>query len=314
LTHTARASAPRASAPRQLNAFSVDVEDYFQVEAFSKYVSREEWPTFPARVRTNTQRLLDLLERYGVRGTFFVLGWVADREPALVREIRDRGHELGCHSYWHRLIYRLSPQEFEEDTRRAKHAVETAAGAEIAAYRAPTFSITANSLWALDVLARCGFRFDSSIFPIYHDNYGIVGSPRDPYAVNVDDGRAQIVEFPISTVRVLGRDLPVAGGGYLRMLPLWYNRAGMDAMGAQTRPAMVYVHPWEVDPDQPRIRAGLKSRLRHYTNLGRMQARLEYLLERYAFGPVGEVLAGRSLPQYSIDRARKTLAPAGNGS
>ena len=310
MTHSAGASAARERALRPISAFSVDVEDYFQVEAFSNDVSRDDWPAYPARVVANTQRLLDLLDRYRVRGTFFVLGWVADREPALVREIRDRGHELGCHSYWHRLIYRLTPEEFEEDTLRAKHAVETAAAAEIGGYRAPTFSITARSLWALEVLSRCGFRFDSSIFPIYHDRYGLVGSPRDPYAVKVDESGKRIVEFPISTVRMFGRDVPVAGGGYLRMLPLWYNRAGIDAMLAQSRPAMVYVHPWEVDPQQPRIRSGLKSRLRHYTNLGRMQARLEYLLERYAFAPVGEVLDGRRLPLFTVDRDRRTLTPA----
>jgi polysaccharide deacetylase family protein (PEP-CTERM system associated) len=294
-------------------AFSVDVEDYFHVEAFSKDVSRDEWERYPSRVAGNTQRLLDLLDRYRVRGTFFILGWVADREPGLVREIAARGHELGCHSYWHRLIYTLTPQEFEDDTRRAKDAIEKAGGVEIAGYRAPTFSITAKSLWALDALARCGFRFDSSIFPIYHDRYGLAGSPRDPYAIRVTRTGRTIVEFPISTFRALGLDWPVAGGGYLRMLPLWFNRAGMDRMLRQARSAMVYVHPWEIDPGQPRIRTRLKSRLRHYTNLAKMQARLECLLELYAFAPVGEVLQDRTLPVYAVDDARLTPAPAAAG-
>ena len=289
------------------NAFSVDVEDYFHVEAFSKDVAREAWSGYPSRVVANTTRLLDLLDRYKVRGTFFVLGWVAEREPALVREINARGHEIGCHSYWHRLIYGLTPDIFREDTKQAKDAIERAAGVEVRGYRAPTFSITAKSLWALDVLAQCGFTFDSSIYPIYHDNYGLAGSPRDPYAVAVHAGAGSIAEFPISTFRAFGRDLPVAGGGYLRMLPLWYNRAGIDRIVGDARPVMVYVHPWEIDPEQPRIRTRLKSRLRHYTNLGSMQARIEHLLERYAFAPVGEVLRGMPLTKYGIDDVHKRL-------
>jgi len=300
-----------ASPPRPLCAFSVDVEDYFHVEAFSKDVSRDRWSDYPSRVVANTTRLLALLDRYRVHGTFFVLGWVAEREPALVREIRARGHEIGCHSYWHRLIYGLTREEFSEDTKRSKDVIEKAAVVEIAGYRAPTFSITGKSLWALDVLYSCGFRFDSSIFPIYHDHYGLYGSPRDPYAIRAGGGR--IAEFPISTVHVLGRDLPVAGGGYLRMLPFWYNRAGIDRMLNDSRPAMVYVHPWEIDPDQPRIRTRLKSRLRHYTNIGGMQARLERLLERYAFAPIGDVLESRPLRDYAIDLTGRTLVPAGNG-
>ena len=296
-----------ATAERPRSAFSVDVEDYFHVEAFSRDVARDAWTSYPSRVVANTTRLLDLLDRYRVRGTFFVLGWVAQREPALVREIRDRGHELGCHSYWHRLIYKLSPDEFREDTKTAKDAIEQASGVEVTGYRAPTFSITAKSLWALDVLADCGFRFDSSIYPIYHDNYGLAGSPRDPYAVVAGAAASRIAEFPISTFRAFGRDLPVAGGGYLRMLPLWYNRAGIDKMLDDARPAMVYVHPWEIDPDQPRIRTRLRSRLRHYTNLGRMQARIEHLLERYAFAPVGDVLRPRQLAEYAIDRVHHRL-------
>ncbi len=298
------------TATRIPSAFSVDVEDYFHVEAFSRDVSRDAWPSYPSRVVRNTTALLDLLDRYHVKGTFFVLGWVAHGEPALVREIRDRGHELACHSYWHRLIYRLTPDEFREDCKRAKDAIESAAGVAIAGYRAPTFSITAKSLWALDVLAECGFRFDSSIFPIRHDNYGLAGSPSAPYAINGLDGSShgRIAEFPISTFRAFGRDLPVAGGGYLRMLPLWYNRAGMDRIVEHGRPVMVYVHPWEIDPDQPRIATRLRSRLRHYTNLARMQARLEYVLERYAFAPVGQVLGAATLPEYAIDHERGRLA------
>jgi len=300
-----------SSSPAKVaSAFSVDVEDYFHVEAFSRDVSRDDWPNYPSRVVANTRKLLDLLDRYRVRGTFFVLGWVAERQGELVREIRDRGHELGCHSYWHRLIYRLTPDEFREDTKRAKDAIEKAAGVATLGYRAPTFSITGASLWAIDILTECGFTFDSSIFPIHHDNYGLAGSPRDPYRIRGARG-GEIVEFPISTFKMLGRDMPVAGGGYLRMLPMWYNRTGIDRMLGESRPAMVYVHPWEIDPEQPRIRTRLRSRLRHYTNLGSMQARLEHLLERYAFAPVGEILSTRRLAEYRVDDSAGALARTG---
>lgn len=297
-----------SASQRPTSAFSVDVEDYFHVEAFSKDVSRDEWTSYPSRVVRNTTVLLDLLDRYRVRGTFFVLGWVAQKEPALVREIRDRGHELGCHSLFHRLIYRLTPDEFREDTKAAKDAIERAAGREIDGYRAPTFSITPKSLWAVDILADCGFRFDSSIYPISHDNYGMPGSPRAPYSIRTQSGDGnRLAEFPISAFRMFGRDLPVAGGGYLRMLPWWYNRTGIDRILDEPRPAMVYVHPWEIDPEQPRIRTRLRSRLRHYTNLAGMQARLEHLLQRYAFAPVGEVLERMQLPDYRIDREQGAL-------
>jgi polysaccharide deacetylase family protein (PEP-CTERM system associated) len=279
------------SADAPLNAISVDVEDYFQPEAFARDVPREEWPSYPSRVVDNTHRILEVFARHDVRGTFFVLGWVAERFPDLVREISAAGHELGCHSYWHRPIYSLTPEEFEADTRRAKAAIEAAAGEPIFCYRAPTFSIIKRSLWALDVLAACGFTSDSSIFPIYHDNYGIVGSPVRPYAIHCAD--AVINEFPMSTFRALNYDFPVGGGGYLRMLPLWFNVYGMKRIIARGDPAMVYLHPWELDPDQPRIRTRLKSRLRHYTNLRGMMGNLEALLQRFRFGTMAATLAQR---------------------
>jgi polysaccharide deacetylase family protein (PEP-CTERM system associated) len=291
-----------------MHCFSVDVEDYFQVEAFARVVPRARWPEFPLRVIDNTKRLLSLLERYEARGTFFVLGWVAERCPSLVAEIRAAGHEIGCHSYWHRRIYTIDPAEFREDTRRAKAAIEDAAGCEVRAYRAPTFSITRRSLWALDVLAECGFTHDSSIFPVYHDHYGIAGAPRHAYALVLEDGR-QIVEYPPSTIRIAGATLAVAGGGYLRMLPLWFNRAGIDHIAADGHAAMVYVHPWEIDPSQPRIAAGLKSRLRHYARLSEMEGTIEELLRRYRFVTLTEALAGMSLPAYSIAQPRSAFVP-----
>jgi polysaccharide deacetylase family protein (PEP-CTERM system associated) len=259
------------------NVFSVDVEDYFHVEAFSDVVDRTSWEGYACRVEANTQRLLDLLDECGVQGTFFILGWVAERYPQLVREIVARGHEPACHSYWHRLIYKLDRAEFAADTRRAKDVIEQAAGEPVFGYRAPSYSITMRSLWALDVLAEAGFTYDSSIFPIRHDVYGIPDAPRQPFLVTTASG--PIVEFPITTFRMVGeQNLPVGGGGYLRILPFWYTKLGYRRARAENLPLIAYIHPWEVDPDQPRIGGRRKSRLRHYTNLGKTHDRLRRLL------------------------------------
>jgi polysaccharide deacetylase family protein (PEP-CTERM system associated) len=260
-----------------INVFSVDVEDYFQVEAFSDVVSRDAWSARTLRVEANTHRILDLLDNHKTEATFFVLGWVAERLPGLVREIAARGHELACHSYWHRLIYKLTPEEFREDTRRAKDIIEQAAGVPIFGYRAPSYSITAASMWALEALVEAGFTYDSSIFPIRHDVYGIPEAPRAPFRVQTAAG--PLVEFPITTFRFSrGPNLPVGGGGYLRLLPFWYTRLGFRRAKADNLPLIAYVHPWEVDPDQPRIAGRARSRLRHYTNLDRTYARLDGLL------------------------------------
>jgi polysaccharide deacetylase family protein (PEP-CTERM system associated) len=259
------------------NVFSVDVEDYFHVEAFSDIVPRNKWDTYSLRVEANTHRVLDLLDEHRTEATFFVLGWVADKLPHLVREIHSRGHELACHSYWHRLIYKLSRDEFAEDTRRAKDIIEQAAGVPVYGYRAPSYSVTAASLWALDVLAESGFTYDSSIFPIRHDVYGIPTAPRNPFTVATEAG--PIVEFPITTFRFSrGPNLPVGGGGYLRLLPFWYTRVGFRRARADNLPLIAYIHPWEVDPDQPRLPGRARSRVRHYTNLSQTYDRLGALL------------------------------------
>jgi polysaccharide deacetylase family protein (PEP-CTERM system associated) len=261
--------------------FSVDVEDYFHVEAFARVVDRSSWDAYPRRVEDNTARLLDLLEKQGISATFFVLGWVAERSPGLVRRIAAAGHELACHSYWHRLVYQLDRAEFREDTRRAKDTVEQAGGAPVHGYRAPSYSITENSLWALEVLVELGFRYDSSIFPIRHDTYGIPGAPRAPFRTPTPSG--PILEFPLTTFRAGNQNLPVGGGGYLRIFPFWYTRLGIRRAQGQGVPLILYVHPWEIDPGQPRIAAGLKSRFRHYTNLARTNERLERLCSLAAF-------------------------------
>ena len=259
------------------NVLSVDVEDYFHVEAFAGVVPRSAWDSFPCRVEPNTRRLLDILDEHGTRATFFILGWVADRYPGLVREIVQRGHEPACHSYWHRLVYSLDREEFRRDTVRAKECIEQAAGIAIQGYRAPSYSITSRSLWALEILVEAGFTYDSSIFPVHHDLYGIPGAPRAPFRIETPSGA--LVEYPISTFRWGGQNLPVGGGGYLRMLPLWYTRFGIRRLRQESVPLIVYLHPWEIDPAQPRITASLKSRLRHYTNLKHMEARLRSVLD-----------------------------------
>jgi polysaccharide deacetylase family protein (PEP-CTERM system associated) len=264
------------------NVISVDVEDYFQAEAFADVVDRSLWGSYPSRVEANTKRLLGLFAEHQIEATFFVLGWVAERFPGLVAAIAAAGHEIACHSYWHRMIFKLQPREFREDTRRAKDVVEQAAGCRVEGYRAPTYSIVADSLWALDILAELEFTYDSSIFPIHHDTYGIPHAPRFPFRISTAGG--ELVEYPISTFRLGGsRNWPVGGGGYLRILPWWYTRLGVERAQKEGLPLIAYVHPWEIDPDQPRIAGRLRSRFRHYMNLSRTYGRLDRMLREHSF-------------------------------
>jgi polysaccharide deacetylase family protein (PEP-CTERM system associated) len=269
---------------------SVDVEDYFQVEAFSDRIRREDWQAMPQRVVANTERVLELLAAHGQHGTFFVIGWTAEHHPELVRQIRAGGHEVACHSFFHRLVYQLTPKGFRDDTRRAKAALEDAIGEPVIGYRAPTYSITQHSLWALEILAEEGFRYDSSIFPIRHDIAGIPDYPRTPNLHDFGGGKS-ILEFPGTTLRFAGMNLPVGGGGYLRILPLRYSLWGLAKLGREPGlfPA-VYFHPWEIDPGQPRIAGRLRSRLRHYTNLARMEGKLSRVLDRFSFTRYADVL------------------------
>jgi polysaccharide deacetylase family protein (PEP-CTERM system associated) len=276
-------------APRTLNAMTVDVEDYFHVSVFDGVVPRSRWETLESRVERNTDRLLQIFADAGVQGTFFVLGWVAERHPALVRRIAGQGHEVASHGYAHRLVYDLTPSMFREDIRRSKAALQDAAGVPVEGYRAPSYSVTPRSLWALDVLIEEGFRYDSSIFPIHHDRYGIPVSSRHPYRLTRPQG--SIVEVPGSTVRWALFNFPVAGGGYFRILPYAWTRWGIARLNrAEQRPAVFYLHPWEIDPDQPRLTAGLLSRFRHYRNLRETEGRLQRLLADFDFAPMQAVL------------------------
>jgi polysaccharide deacetylase family protein (PEP-CTERM system associated) len=263
------------------NVVSVDVEDYFHAEAFSDIVDRSRWDSYSSRVESNTRRLLELLAQLNVRGTFFILGWVAERFPSLVREIAAGGHELACHSYWHRLIYKLSPAEFREDTRRSKDVIEQISGQAVNGYRAPTYSVVDRSVWALAILAELGFAYDSSIFPIHHDRYGMPGAPRWPFRFQTPSG--PMTEFPITTFRLGGHNMPVGGGGYLRLLPMLYTRLGLRRVQNEGIPIVIYIHPWEVDPEQPRLAGRLSSRLRHYTNLAQMYERFKNVLQEGSY-------------------------------
>lgn len=277
-----------------LNALTIDVEDYFQVNAFASSIDYSAWDSYPLRVAENTRRILDLLDRFEVKATFFILGWIAERLPGLIREIHDRGHEIACHGYRHQLVYTLSPDAFRADLRLAKQLLEDICGEDIVSYRAPSYSITKKSLWALDILAEEGFCYDSSIFPVYHDTYGIPDAPRFLHHIERKAGR--ITEFPLTTIRChfgpIDFRLPVAGGGYLRLFPAQLLRAAIGQVNTvENQPAIFYFHPWEIDPDQPRIKAGLKSTFRHYLNLHRTENKICHLLSRLRFGTMREVIS-----------------------
>ena len=273
-----------------VNAMSIDVEDYFHVSVFDGVVPRRDWDRMPTRVVGNTERLLGLFDEFRVRATFFVLGWVVERFPSLVRAIADRGHEIASHGYAHRLVYDQTLPAFRDDIRRAKQLLEDASGRRVAGYRAPSYSITPRSLWALDVLLEEGYEYDASIFPIRHDRYGIPVSGRRPYLIRRQTGT--LVEIPGSTTRIGQVNLPVAGGGYFRLLPYSWTRWGISRINRLERlPAIFYLHPWEIDPEQPKLRAGRLGRFRHYRNLERTESRLRRLLTDFRFDAVEKVVA-----------------------
>jgi polysaccharide deacetylase family protein (PEP-CTERM system associated) len=291
-----------------LNALTIDVEDYFHVTAFERHVRRDEWGSYELRVAANTRRILDMLDEFGIKATFFVLGWVAEREPALVKEIALRGHEVASHGYGHQRVNTRSRGEFRDDIRRSKALLEDLAGAPVFGYRAPSYSISLDTLWAYDELLDAGYTYDSSVFPVRHDLYGIPHWPRFPFCVMKDSNGEwkpfessaipesnlypltanRLVVIPITTLSLLGKNIPIAGGGYFRLFPGFFTRWGLRRINRCEGKAFVfYLHPWELDPGQPRIgNAGLKSRFRHYVNLGRTEARFRSLLEKFSFGPL----------------------------
>lgn len=278
------------------NALTVDVEDYFQVSAFREQVSPADWPHFESRVVANTHRVLDVFDDGGVSATFFVLGWIAERHPQLVRDIASRGHEIGCHGFSHQLIYGQSKAVFTEETRRAKDVLEAQVQKPIRGYRAASFSITDASRWALDVLADCGFEYDSSMYPVRHDLYGTAVEAAGPHRIVAPEGKT-LIEFPMTTRSFMGMTVPVSGGGYFRLYPYRLTAFLLNAVNRDNEPFVFYMHPWEVDPGQPRIRAPVKSRLRHYTNLDRCEAKLRALLRDFRFASMAQVVADYPLAE-----------------
>ena len=274
---------------RVVNAMTIDVEDYFHVSAFERSVQRSSWDSLESRVVRNTDRLLEIFARANIHATFFVLGWVAERHPQLVRRIAEAGHEVASHGFGHQLIFNQSPAEFREDLRRSRAVISDAASVPLDGYRAPSFSITPRSLWALDIIREVGFTYDASVFPIRHDRYGLPSAPRYFHALEQTSGT--LWECPGSTVRVAGTNLPIAGGGYFRLLPYAWTRWGIARLNRhERRSAIFYLHPWEIDPDQPRIPTSRLSRFRHYTNLRKTEDRLLRLLRDFRFAPLGQIL------------------------
>ena len=266
------------------NYLTIDVEDYFQVSAFEDVVRFGGWDAFESRVECNTEVILEVLSQHQIKATFFIVGWIAERYPHMVTKIADSGHQIGCHSYLHKKVYDLTPDEFRDDTMRAKEILEDILGHKVAGYRAPSYSITKKSLWAFDILEELGFEYDSSIFPIYHDVYGIPDAPRFRYKLPGQN----LIEYPLSTVRLLGRNIPIAGGGYFRLFPYWFSKMGLKKINnSDKQPFIFYLHPWELDPKQPRMKnIRLFSKFRHYNNLNKTLVRLKSLLTDFDFGPI----------------------------
>ncbi|HEY7333725.1 MAG TPA: XrtA system polysaccharide deacetylase [Bryobacteraceae bacterium] len=289
------------------NILTIDLEEYFHPTEVQRSVAMEQWGSLPSRVEAQTQWVLEQLERHSVRATFFVLGWVAERFPKLVARIAAAGHEIGCHSYAHQLVYDLTPEQFRGDTRRALNAINDAIGgaAPVRAYRAPSYSITSRSLWALEILVECGIVCDSSIYPIAHDRYGIPGFERHAHTLRTPSG--PILEVPIATSRLShGALAPVGGGAYLRLLPYRYTAAGIRRVNRREgQPACIYFHPWEIDPDHPRLASGAASRLRTYTGMRGMRRKIERLLADFRFAALETVY-----PYEKVDRSGVSVSAA----
>jgi polysaccharide deacetylase family protein (PEP-CTERM system associated) len=274
------------------NAFSVDVEEYFQVEAFSSLIPKLDWDRLPRRAEEQTKRTLELLETFRVRGTFFVLGWMAEKNPALVRAIQDAGHEIGSHGFSHKMITEMTPKEFREDIRKAKGILEEITKKEVHGYRAPTFSIVEKTSWAYEILIDEGYRYSSSVYPIHHDRYGWPGFGRDPRKMAVN-GKGDFWEVPMSVGVVGPFRIPFGGGGYLRLYPLFLTKALFRMFEKEGKSAMLYMHPWELDADQPKVQAPLLRRLRHYVGIRNMEKKLVTLLGTNKFGTVRQYLEER---------------------
>lgn len=268
---------------------TVDVEDYYQVSAFSKQIKKDDWGSFTSRVDLNTNHILDIFEKFNIKGTFFILGWVAEREQKLIKKISDKGHEIGCHGYRHDLVYNQTRDIFTEETQKSKRIIEDITGKAVNGYRAASYSITKKSIWAMDVLCEAGFKYDSSIFPIIHDRYGIPNAKTIPHVYNTES-RNRIIEFPLSTVGIGNKRMPISGGGYFRLFPYWLTQLGLRNINKNNLPFIFYMHPWEIDINQPKIKSTFLSEFRHYNNIDKFEARLISLINDFKFTTVSDVL------------------------
>ncbi|HNY64425.1 MAG TPA: DUF3473 domain-containing protein [Deltaproteobacteria bacterium] len=282
------------------HALTIDLEEFFQIHALSDVIDVASWDTFGCAVEANTNRILDLLEESSIHATFFCLGWIAERNRGLIRDIHARGHEIACHGHLHQLISTQTPQTFREDVAKAKGILEDCTGSPVIGYRAPTYSITNKTLWALDILEELGFSYDSSIFPIYHDNYGIPDAPRHPHRL---PGRS-LVEFPISTLKIGSVNIPVSGGGYFRLLPYPVTRAALRYLEKGSEPFIFYIHPWEINRRTPRM-DGMSplSRFRTYIGINRSLGRFCSLIKDFSFSTVQDVLCSQGLLTRAPDKA-----------
>ena len=289
------------------NIMTVDVEEYFHPTEVAAFVAPGEWSSLPSRIERETFRVLDLLARHRARATFFILGWVAERNPKLVREIQAAGHEIGCHSYGHRLVYELTPDEFRNDTARALTAIGDACGIRPQIYRAPSYSIVKTSMWALEILVELGFTHDSSVVPIVHDRYGIPGTVRSAHVIETPAG--PILEVPVATVELWpGNVVPVGGGGYLRLMPYRYTAAGIRRVNRRDeQPACIYFHPWELDSAQPRLAQGMVARLRTYMGIAGMDRKIERLLTDFQFAGVSEVYPWARMQNFALKAKNSDL-------
>jgi polysaccharide deacetylase family protein (PEP-CTERM system associated) len=280
------------------NALTFDLEDYMHVSAFADSVPTSDWSKRVSRLEHNAGKLLEILQANGCKATFFVLGWVAEKYPQVIRGIADSGHEVACHSMWHRLVYELTREQFREDSYKAKALLEDLCGQPVKGYRAPSFSITKDCWWAFDILREIGFTYDSSIFPVRHLNYGVLEASRFPFVVQTPAGN--LVEFPLPTLQVGSRRAPFGGGAYFRVLPYAYTRWGIHHINkSEGRPVCVYLHPWEIDAEQPRMKGNLTSRLRHYMGLRGTETKLRNLLRDFEFVPLNVLVDECEAKQYS---------------
>jgi len=273
---------------RNIHGISFDIEEHFQVAAFDCPARRRHWDVLQSRVEKNTHALLELLDAHDVKATMFILGWVAERHGNLIKRIADAGHEIACHGYAHELLTAQNPSDFREDVRKAKRILEDHLGLQVFGYRAPTFSITKETQWALPILVEEGFLYDSSIVPVLHDNYGIPDA--SPFIHRIETSSGMLWEIPPSTSKIGGIHIPIAGGGYFRLFPYRVLRFFLKRFERGGRPLIMYFHPWEVDPGQPRMNGSMLSQFRHYVNLEKTQGRLNQLLGDFSFGPIRELV------------------------